>query len=656
MTPPQAEPRSLPPGQADSAPERPAIGAAVPGGRFRLVRYFAWTSLVAFAALGAALVYFEARDWALQDRVHRALVLQQQERARSQLLAVQQAAHVELARTLARMVWAAQLAPLLDQAARIPLGPCRAVADAPSARTAAARREPASQCDARVGERIRALPQFAALDAAVRAAMRESELLKIKVYDARGVTVYSTEPGEVGEDRQADPGWKSAAGGRPVSNVVSRGRWDLDGRLVQRDLIETYVPVGASGGKIAAVFELYSDMTRFFAEARESAAQLAAVAIENEAARRQNRSRAAALALALVALFYAVLILIVRRGERLLERRERERVRAEQERRTAEEQFHALVEQSLAGIYIIQDGKFAYVNPRAAEIYGFPSPEELIGKDPLSLVVEEDRATVAQNLARRLSGEVPALGYSFGARRRDGARIEIGVHGACVSYRGRPAIIGLMQDISEKKRAEEEIQRYIARLENSFMQAVRIATALGELRDPYTAGHERRVGEIAARIGAELGLDERRVEGLRVAGYLHDVGKIAVPAEILAKPGRLNAAEFELVKTHAQAGYELLKNVEFPWPLADIVLQHHERMDGSGYPRGHKGSEILLEARILGVADTVEAMSSHRPYRPALGLEAALSEVERGRGAAYDADVADACLRLFREKGYTIPD
>ena len=175
------------------------------------------------------------------------------------------------------------------------------------------------------------------------------------------------------------------------------------------------------------------------------------------------------------------------------------------------------------------------------------------------------------------------------------------------------------------------------------------------MRDPYSAGHERRVADIAVAIGAELGYDARRQEGLRVAGYLHDVGKITIPAEILSKPGKLTSIEYRLIKGHAQAGYDVLNAVEFPWPVAQVALQHHERMDGSGYPQGLRGEAILFEARVMAVADVVEAMSSHRPYRPGLGIEAALAEIERGRGTVYDADVADACLRLFREKQFLLP-
>ncbi len=332
-----------------------------------------------------------------------------------------------------------------------------------------------------------------------------------------------------------------------------------------------------------------------------------------------------------------------------------ERKRVEEALRAAEEQFRSLVEQSIAGIYIIQDGVFAYVNPRFAEIRGYGSADEMIGLDPLPLIVEKDRGGVAENMRRLLAGETRSISYNFTALRKDGSSVDTGVNSSLATYHGRPAIIGLMQDISEKKRAEEQINHYVAQLENAFMQAVNVATTLSEMRDPYTAGHERRVAEIAFAIGIELGFDARRAEGLRVAGYLHDIGKITIPAEILAKPTKLTPIEYQLIQGHPQASYDVLKSVEFPWPVAKIALQHHERMDGTGYPQGLKGDAILLEARILAVADVIEAMSSHRPYRPGLGIEKALAEIERGRSTAYDPAVADACLRLFREGRYQLP-
>lgn len=335
---------------------------------------------------------------------------------------------------------------------------------------------------------------------------------------------------------------------------------------------------------------------------------------------------------------------------------EAERKRSDQVLAESELRYRGLVEQSLAGIYIIQDGRFVYVNPRFAEIFGYASASELIGVEPTSLVAEHDIGIVAENIRSRLEDEAQSVSHGFiTVVRKDGSLIEVGVHGARATHDGRPAIIGMMQDVSEKKRAEEQIQRYITQLEDTFMHTIELATTLVEMRDPYTAGHEKRVALIAVAIGAELGLEAQRIEGLRIGGYIHDIGKIIIPSEILAKPGRLTEVEYLLIKEHPKAGYDILKNVDFPWPVADIAHQHHERMDGSGYPRGLKGEEILLEARITAVADVVEAMSTHRPYRPGLGLEKALAEIERGRGSLYDPQVTDACLRLFREKSFELP-
>jgi HD-GYP domain-containing protein (c-di-GMP phosphodiesterase class II) len=196
--------------------------------------------------------------------------------------------------------------------------------------------------------------------------------------------------------------------------------------------------------------------------------------------------------------------------------------------------------------------------------------------------------------------------------------------------------------VTEGKQAE-------MRLRAALDGTIEALAATVERRDAYTAGHQLRVAALAHAIGSELRLSAERIHGLHLAASIHDIGKIGVPAEILAKPVRLAAVEMSIVRTHAQTGYDILKGVDFPWPIADIIGQHHERLDGSGYPQGLKDGEILLEARILAVADVVEAMSSHRPYRAALGIEAALKEIERGRGSLYDPEVADACVRLFRD-------
>jgi PAS domain S-box-containing protein len=332
-----------------------------------------------------------------------------------------------------------------------------------------------------------------------------------------------------------------------------------------------------------------------------------------------------------------------------------DRVRAERQVKEGDERFQAIVEQVIAGIYIIQNEKFVYTNPRGAEIVGVGSPEEVVGTNPLDWVCEADRGMVAEKMRLLQTGEAKNLAFDFGVTRRDGVAIQVGVNTAVATHLGRPALIGLLQDISEKKRNEGKILHYIEQLKAALSSTVEVATIMSEMRDPYTVGHERRVARIAVAIGTELGLDADRLEGLHIASNLHDVGKINIPSEILTKPGKLSAIEMQLVQGHAQSSYDILKNVNFPWPVAQIALQHHERNDGSGYPQGLKGEEILLEARILAVADVIESMNSHRPYRAGLGIDKSLEEIERGRGTTYDTIVADACLQLFQHKGYTIP-
>lgn len=200
----------------------------------------------------------------------------------------------------------------------------------------------------------------------------------------------------------------------------------------------------------------------------------------------------------------------------------------------------------------------------------------------------------------------------------------------------------------------QSLQLSEAKLKTSLIDSISALAATVEMRDPYTAGHQRRVAKIATALAEELGMTPMQIEGLNLACVVHDVGKVKIPAEILSKPGRLTELEFSLIKQHTQAGYDILKEIDFPWPIAEFVVQHHERVDGSGYPNGLQGDAILLEARILAVADVIEAMASHRPYRPGHGIEAALAEIATKRGTLYDVAVVDAALRLFREKGYTL--
>jgi PAS domain S-box-containing protein len=214
--------------------------------------------------------------------------------------------------------------------------------------------------------------------------------------------------------------------------------------------------------------------------------------------------------------------------------------------------------------------------------------------------------------------------------------------------------IGALSDITDQKRTEEELKESLEKLHKAMGGIIKAMTLTVENRDPYTAGHQQRVSSLARVIGQEMGLSKDQIEAIRMAGSVHDLGKISVPVEILSKPRRLSDIEFSLIKIHPQTSYDILKDIEFPWPIAQIVLQHHERINGSGYPAGLKGQEILLEAKVLMVADVVEAISSHRPYRPSKGINAALEEISQNKGILYDPAVVDACLRQFNEKGYAV--
>ena len=225
-----------------------------------------------------------------------------------------------------------------------------------------------------------------------------------------------------------------------------------------------------------------------------------------------------------------------------------------------------------------------------------------------------------------------------------------------IPLRQENMVVSMVWDVTEARRARETLEDHVKLFEKSMMATVEVATTISAMRDPYTAGHERRVAAIAEAIAREMKLDTKLIQGILIGAHLHDVGKVIVPVEILSKPGRLNTAEMQIIRGHAEAGYDVLKGVDFPWPIAEIAHSHHERLDGSGYPRGLKGDEIILEARIVAVADVVEAMASHRPYRPGLGIDRALDEIQRGSGQEYDSSVVGACLSLFRDAGFKLPE
>jgi len=210
----------------------------------------------------------------------------------------------------------------------------------------------------------------------------------------------------------------------------------------------------------------------------------------------------------------------------------------------------------------------------------------------------------------------------------------------------------LKSEVENRKQIQLELEQSFANLKKVTDATIQAIALTVEKRDPYTSGHQRRVAKLTRAIAEAIGLSEDQIEGAHVAASIHDIGKISLPAEILSKPIQLSEIEISLIQAHAQAGYDILKGLDFPWPIADIIIQHHERMDGSGYPRGLSGDRISIEARIIGVADVVETMSSHRPYRPSMGIEKALEEITLNSGTLYDSQVVDACLNIFNGKGF----
>lgn len=342
-----------------------------------------------------------------------------------------------------------------------------------------------------------------------------------------------------------------------------------------------------------------------------------------------------------------------RRAEIVLAIDVTEQVQALENLKSTENLYRGLVEHSMVGIYVLQDRTLAYANPRLAEMFGYTA-EEMQDMDILDLAAPAQRDVADAAIRERMASQVATGRDLFTGRRKDGAEIIVDVHNARLDNRGGPIMMGVVLDVTDAKRAEAKAQEHVAHLERVLDDTLRAISAIGEIRDAYTAGHETRVGRLAAALGAELGISAQEQNTLRMAGQVHDAGKIGIPAEILSKPSRLSALEYDLIKTHPQLGYDVLKFIDFRQPVAEIVLQHHERIDGSGYPRGLNAETMLPLAKILAVADVVEAIHSHRPYRVGLGIDYALAEIENNAGLTYDSKVSAACVRLLRQRGYQI--
>jgi len=330
-----------------------------------------------------------------------------------------------------------------------------------------------------------------------------------------------------------------------------------------------------------------------------------------------------------------------------------ERKQAEEALRASEAKFRNLVENAAAGILItLIDGGIISANKAALEQLGFDSEKELKKRFAVELYVNaEDR----KRLLEYLMENGVAKSYEVQWKRRDGTPFWVSLNVIPQTTRsGDMQLISICEDITRRKEMEQKLNQSYKQLQKNFKGISQTLAATVEMRDPYTAGHQIKVAELAREISLEIGFSKELAEQIYTAGLIHDIGKISVPAEILSKPGKLNDIEFALIKMHPQAGYDILKNIDFPYPLARWVLDHHELINGSGYPSGLKNDSISKEARILAVADLVEAMSSHRPYRAALGIEAAMAEIIQKKNILYDGQVVDACVRLFVEKGYKL--
>ena len=304
--------------------------------------------------------------------------------------------------------------------------------------------------------------------------------------------------------------------------------------------------------------------------------------------------------------------------------------------------------------YVDGKGTFMRVNQPAAAVLGY-TPSQMVGKN-LSDVFPPDEAAIFKSMHSEVfTSGIPLTGSINSYTTRTG-EVKWAQNDVLPYFDSKGKIIGTIvfsEDVTDRMKAEHGLKLSYEALQKSLQGAVEAIAKIVELRDPYTAGHQARVAELAVAIAEEMGLSEEHINYMRMAARLHDVGKIYVPSDILSKPGKLTKIEYEIIKTHAQGSYDILKSIDFPGPVAQIALQHHERLNGSGYPHGTSGDDIILEARILSVADVVEAMVSYRPYRPSLGLDKALEEIRLGRDNLYDTGAVDACIILFEEKNFT---
>jgi len=319
----------------------------------------------------------------------------------------------------------------------------------------------------------------------------------------------------------------------------------------------------------------------------------------------------------------------------------------------SEAKYRSLIETAVAGVCIIDtNGKVIFVNKAICHMLGY-SREELQQKHFASFIYPDDLSTYI-NISQNFDSQPETkIDLEFRVVCKDKSIIWIRTNPSPVIVKGQSiGFSAILHNTTDHKKAETELKKSYDMLQKSLKGTVNAVAKMVELRDPYTAGHQLRVSKLSIAIAREMNLLAEQIDYIGIAAAIHDVGKVYIPSEILSKPVKLSDFEFGIVMTHPQGSYDILKNIEFPWPIAQIALQHHERMDGSGYPQGLKGENIIFEARILAVADVVEAMVSHRPYRPAVGIVKAMEEITLNKGKLYDTEVVEACRRVFTEKSF----
>ena len=332
----------------------------------------------------------------------------------------------------------------------------------------------------------------------------------------------------------------------------------------------------------------------------------------------------------------------------------------------SEGRFRAVFESTSEGIFLLSfDGSIVWLNESMARMHGY-TVDEMLAMALGELDAPEQASKAPERLQRVFNGET--LSFVTEHFCKDGEIVPLEVTANLVAFGGENYVLAFHRDITHRMRVENDMRALnedleqraeertvlLNRLSDMVTSVIDVVDNVSEMRDPYTAGHQRRVAELAAAIAREMGMPDADIDDIRFAGMMHDIGKMAIPAEILSKPTELSPTELSLIQGHAEAGYSIIRSAQMHGPIADFIHEHHERCDGSGYPRGLRADELLVGSKVLMVADVVESMMSHRPYRAALGADAALEEVERGAGVLYDSHVASACIRLFRERGFSL--